>query len=301
MHGGKNLELNEQARAYLEAFPPPPDSDWDTDVEDVRRSLDKEYADARRPYIAVHGDTESVAAVEELSLDGVPARLYMPLDGEREVLVWLHGGGWLGVDPDGYDVVLRLLANRAGCAILNVDYRLAPEHRYPAAVNDCWAATRWAIADFDRVAVGGDSAGGNLAIAVALKARENGLAGQIALQLLIYPVTDGQGLLEGGGLSWHGSIYLSDPAEAADPLVSPLQERDLAGLPAAFVLTATCDDLHAEGQEFARRLKAAGVPVETVEYEGQIHGFVHLLGSMDDAHDAIERSAAALRGAFRNS
>lgn len=291
------MELNDQARAYLEAHPPPQDPDFGTDINDFRRELEKEYRDAREEYLAIYGDPESVAAVEELSVEGVLARLYRPVGGEREVLVWLHGGGWLGGDLEGYDIVVRALANRAGCAILCVDYRLAPEHRYPAGLDDCWAATVWAAAHFDHVAVGGDSAGGNLAAAVALRARASGRP-QIALQLLIYPVTKGEQLLAGDGLSWHGWIYLNDPAEANDPLVAPLVERDLAGLPPAFVVTATCDDLHAEGQEYARRLEAAGVPVELVDYEGQIHGFLHLLGAMDDAHDAVDRSAAALRTAF---
>jgi acetyl esterase len=298
------MELNDQARAYLEAHPPLPDVDVGTEVNDfmreldrVRRRLDKEYSDAREEYLAVYGEPEPVAAVEEFSLERLPACLYRPVGGEREVLVWLHGGGWLGGNVQGYDIVLRALANRAGCAILAVDYRLAPEYRYPAGIDDCWAATVWAAAHFDHVAVGGDSAGGNLTAAVTLRAR-NGGGPQIALQLLIQPVTNGEGLLAGDGLSWHGWIYLNDPAEADDPLVVPLAERDLTGLPPAFVVTATCDELHAEGQEYARRLEAAGVPVELVDYEGQIHGFLHLLGAMDDAHDAVDRSAAALRTAF---
>ncbi len=260
----------------------------------------KEYSDARDEYLATYGDPEAVASVEDLSLEGVPARLYRPVGEEREALVWLHGGGWLGGDLDGYDILLRALANRAGCAILSVDYRLAPEHRYPAALEDCCAATAWAADHFDRVAIGGDSAGGNLAIAVALRARADG-GPRIALQLLIYPATNGEKFLSEGDLSWLGSIYLNDPAEANDPLVAPLLERDLAGLPPAFLLTASCDDLHAEGQEFARKLEAAGVPVELVDYEGQIHGFLHLIAAMDDAHHAIDRSAAALRNAFRGA
>jgi acetyl esterase len=294
---GEDMELNDQARAYLEAHPPPPDPGFGTDIDDFRRELDKEYRDAREEYLAAYGDPEPVAAVEELSLEGRPARLYRPCGGEREVLVWLHGGGWLGGDMQGYDIVLRALANRAGCAILCLDYRLAPEHRYPAGLDDCWAATVWAAAHFDRVAVGGDSAGGNLTAAVTLRARASG-GPQLVHQLLIYPVTNGEGLLDGDGLSWHGWIYLNDPAEAKDPLVAPLVERDLTKLPPAFVVTATCDELHAEGQEYARRLEAAGVPVELVDYEGQIHGFLHLLAAMDDAHDAVDRAGAALASAF---
>jgi acetyl esterase len=291
------MRLNEQTRAYLERHPPPPDPGWGTDVNDWRRELDEEYRVARQEYLAAYGDPEPLGAVEELSIEGVPARLYRPTGHERAALVWLHGGGWLGADTQGYDIVLRALANRAGCAILSVDYRLAPEHRFPAGVEDCWAATQWAAARFDRIAVGGDSAGGNLSIAVTLRARANG-GPQIALQLLVYPATSGDKFLSGDGLSWLGAIYLNDPAEAADPLVAPLLERDLTGLPPAFVVTATCDDLRAEGQAYAQRLAEAGVPVELVDYEGQIHGFLHLLGALDDAHDALDRSAAALRAAF---
>jgi len=134
------------------------------------------------------GEPEAVAEITELRPGGVPARLYWPVGGEREVLIWLHGGAWALGGLDTADVTARALANRAGCAVLSVGYRLAPEHLYPAAAEDAWAAAGWALENFDRVAVGGDSAGGNLSALVAMRARDRGI-GQ-ALQVLVYPVLD---------------------------------------------------------------------------------------------------------------
>ena len=138
--------------------------------------------------LAGAGEPEQITSVEEISCSGVPAWLYQPAGNERTALVWLHGGGWMLCDPACYDTMARALANRAGCAVLSVDYRRAPEHRYPVATDDAWRATQWASGQFGQVAVGGDSSGGNLAAAVALRARDHGL--RLALQLLVYPVLD---------------------------------------------------------------------------------------------------------------
>jgi acetyl esterase/lipase len=171
---------NEQVRAYLRslAAQEPPD---ERDLAARRRAL-------REQVVAGSGTPEEVALVEELEGGRVSARLYHPLGNERNALVWLHGGGWTMGDLDCSDAVARALANRAACAVLAVDYRLAPEHRYPVAVEDSWGAVQWAADRFDRVAVGGESAGGNLAAAVALRARDQGVG--LAFQLLVCPVLD---------------------------------------------------------------------------------------------------------------
>jgi acetyl esterase len=264
------------------------------------------------------GRPEPVAEVRDMHAGGVPARLYRPAGGESDVLVWLHGGAWMTGDPDCCDAAVRALANRAGCAVLSVDYRLAPEHRYPAAVEDCWAAAGWAARNFDFVAVGGDSAGGNLSAAVALRARDDGIS--LALQLLVYPVLDyrpdspfyqefrdryrgfagigefGKDIQENIRHIWE--VYIPDPARRGERDASPLRAESFSGLAPAMVITAEHDILRGEGQDYARRLQAAGVPTEIFSYTGQVHGFFHLLAMTQDARDAVERSGAALRRAF---
>jgi acetyl esterase/lipase len=171
-----------QASAFLEAIGPG-DRDWERDIADLL----PEVRDVGRIF---SGLAESVATIEDLDASGVAARLYQPRDDGRDVLVWFHGGGWVLGGLDDHDALACAVANRAGCAVLSVDYRLAPEHPYPAAIDDCWAATTWACERFARITVGGDSAGGNLAAAVALRAREAGV--ELALQLLVYPAVDPQ-------------------------------------------------------------------------------------------------------------
>ena len=221
-------------------------------------------------------------------------------------------------DLDCCDAAVRALANRGGCAVLAVDYRLAPEHRYPAAVEDSWAATEWAAENFDSVAVGGDSAGGNLTAAAALRARDLGIS--LALQLLVYPVLDYRpdsahynafrdryrefaGIEEFGKQSQESirriwEIYIPDPARRGERDASPLRAASFSGLAPAMVITAEHDILTGEGQDYARKLQAAGVPAEIINYTGQVHGFFVLPWMMDDAQDAIARSGIALRRAF---
>jgi acetyl esterase len=269
--------------------------------------------------LAGSGTPESVASVESIEVHDVPARLYRPLLDERDALVWLHGGAWMVGDLDSYDALARGLANRVGCAVLSVDYRLAPEHTYPDALEDCWRATVWASEQFDRVAVGGDSAGGNLAAAVALRARDRSI--ELALQLLVYPMLDYAavdgafyneysrlyrtfaGIEHAGALTqshirniWE--IYLPDPSQRAEHEASPLQATSFSGVAPVLIIAAEHDILRGEGEEYARRLQADGVAAELVNYPGQVHGFFHLIGLMDDARDSLERSAAALRCAF---
>jgi acetyl esterase len=272
----------------------------------------------RQLCFATGGDPDEVASVEDLEAGGVPSRLYHPAGGERDVLVYFHGGGWIVQDLDTFDTTMRRLANEAGCAVLNVDYRLAPEHPYPAAVEDCWAATRWAVAQFDRVAVGGDSAGGNLAAAIAHRARDAGLP--LVLQLLVYPAVDAVGEIrlasdwaeryrDFAGIEGYGpatrdggasafAVYIQDESRLGERDASPLRADSFEGLAAALIVLAEHDILNDEAREYARRLRAAGVDAEVVEYEGEIHGFFQMLGLMEDAGHAVARAGAALRSAF---
>ncbi len=267
-----------------------------------------------------------VERVEDLRADGpagvIPVRLYRPLGaqpGERPaVLVYFHGGGWTVGDLDTHDVVCREFANLARCAVASVDYRLAPEHKFPAAVDDALAATRWVARmadalglDGTRVAVGGDSAGGNLAAVAALALRDAG-GPPLAAQLLIYPATDmaadapshakyAEGyLLTREAVLWFAGNYLRAPGDAADWRASPLRAADLSHLPPAYVITAGYDPLLDEGRAYADRLHAARVPVTYECFEGMIHGFVTMGGVIAAAHHALYRAATALKALFRS-
>ena len=262
-----------------------------------------------------------VAEMRDLTLPGpggpIPLRLYRSsADAVLPVLVFFHGGGWVVGDIETHDTVCRHLANRAECAVVSVDYRLAPEHKFPAAVEDSFAATLW-VADNAaalgvypaRLAVGGDSAGGNLAAAVSLMARDAG-APRICYQLLIYPATDAamrhesiarfaEGyVLTRPTMRWFYEQYLRDPSDAADWRVSPLVAPDLARLPPALVLTAAYDPLCDEGDAYAARLTAAGVPVQHRRFPGQIHGFATNGKIIRAAESALDEAAAALKQAW---
>jgi acetyl esterase len=265
-------------------------------------------------------DPPPVAEVRELAAAGsagrIPLRLYRPsTGGTLPLLMYFHGGGWTIGDLDTHDVLCRQLARAAGCAVLAVDYRMGPEHRFPAAVEDCVAATRWARAeaaalgiDAARIAVGGDSAGGNLAAVVAIVEREAGAS--LACQLLIYPATDmravapshrtnGQGyLLTADSVAYYRGHYIADPAQWSDWRASPLLAKDLSRLPPALVITAGFDPLRDEGRQYADALSAAGNRVQYVCFERQIHGFVTMSKVIDEADSAIALAAAVLRRAF---
>ncbi|HVS76828.1 MAG TPA: alpha/beta hydrolase [Steroidobacteraceae bacterium] len=227
------------------------------------------------------------------SAGAVPARLYRPRDVKPlPLLVYFHGGGFVLGSIDSHDTITRALAREADCAVMSVGYRLAPEHRFPAAVEDCIAAVRWAHAhaselgvDTGRIAVGGDSAGGNLATVVAIHGRDEGCP-PIAAQLLIYPVTrlrapaegsmreNGRGyFLEADDMSWFESHYLGESGGPDHPDASPLLAPSLSRLPPAFVLTAEFDPLRDQGEEYAARMRDAGVEVSQARYAGAIHGF----------------------------
>lgn len=260
--------------------------------------------------------TVDVAEIRDVDAAGVPARLYHPNPGVTTGLtVFFHGGGWVIGDLDSHDNVCRSLAVRSGHAVLSIDYRLAPENPFPAALGDAVHATRWAAAnaaslgaDPARLAVAGDSAGGNLAAIVAQLA-----PAALRFQLLVYPVTDARMVtpsyteyadgpfLTAAGMSWFVGHYLSgDQGRPDDPRVSPLLADDtaLAAGPPALVITAQCDPLADEGQAYARRLAAAGVPCTHVRFDGQIHGFFSMLGMLDDAATANALAAQALANAL---
>jgi acetyl esterase len=278
----------------------------------------------RRAY--TQPDPPAVGEVRELAAEGpagpIPLRLYRPRDSgaddARPVLVYFHGGGWVIGDLDTHDTLCRELANGSGCAVVAVDYRMGPEHRFPAAVDDCIAATRWVHAqagslglDAERIAVGGDSAGGNLAAVVAIAARDAG-APSIAWQLLIYPATDmrrgapshttnGSGyLLTRETIDYFHGHYIVDPRDDLDWRASPLLHPDLARLPPALVLTAGYDPLRDEGLQYAAALTAAGGRASEVCFERQLHGFILMGRVLDEANTAVALCAAELRRALHS-
>jgi acetyl esterase len=264
------------------------------------------------------GPGEPVAEVREIRVPAagghVPVRSFRPeTDGTPGVVAFLHGGGWMMGTIDSYDTALRALANASGAIVAAVDYRLAPEHRFPAAVDDSLAAIRWLAAhagdlggDPARLAVAGDSAGGNLA---AVSARR--LRGELALraQALIYPVTDAalntpsyrefsdEHGLSAASMRRFWNLYL-DGADGGDPDASPLRATDLAGVAPAYVLTAEEDVLRDEGEAYAAALREAGVPTELIRWPGTIHGFFRWLAVTTAARDAIDAVGAALRRAL---
>ena len=285
-------------------------------------------ADARAYYRDRRSVTQpvlpEVALVRELQMDGpqgpIPMRLYRPIGSSAgsllPVLVYYHGGGWVIGDLDTHDSLCRALCNESGGAVVSVDSRLGPEHRFPAAVNDALAATRWVRAqaaelklDASRLAVGGDSAGGNLAAVVSIAARDSGDL-PIAYQLLIYPATDqhrsapshatnGEGyLLTRDTMDYFSGHYISDPAQYPDWRASPLLHTDLSKLPPALVLTAGYDPLRDEGAAYAEALTAAGNRASYVCFERQIHGFITMGKVLDEANTAVTMCAAALRRAL---
>jgi acetyl esterase len=260
----------------------------------------------------------AMAEVRDLSVGALRLRLYRPHTSGQAlpVLLYLHGGGWTIGDLDTHDVLCRQLAREAGGAVVAVDYRMGPDHRFPAAVDDCVEAFRWVLAqapdlhlDPRRTAVGGDSAGGNLAAALCLVQRDAGqpLPG---FQLLIYPATDmravapshttnGQGyMLTSDSIAWYRGNYIADAAQWTDWRASPLLAASHAGLPPALVLTAGFDPLRDEGLQYANALSAAGVPTQYVCFERQIHGFITMGRVIEEAHTAVALCGAALRRAW---
>jgi acetyl esterase len=276
---------------------------------------------SRRLRFISQPDLPHVAEVREFAAPGpagpIPLRAYRgtgTLTGETlPALVYYHGGGWVVGDLDSHDWTCRMIANAADCAVISVDYRLAPEHPFPAAVEDALAAFRWAAvdnkrlgADPRRIAVAGDSAGGNLAAAVSLLNRD-GDEPSPAMQALIYPVTDAVGgqdsrerfakgfLLSKADMDWFESHYLPSGSDQTDPRVSVLRAEDLAGLPPAYVTTAGFDPLRDEGEAYAARLEQAGVPTVLRRHPGLVHGFANLTAVSKTARAAMLELCGALR------
>lgn len=281
-------------------------------------------SEARAMYRALHAleRGEEIQRVDERhvpTLEGdIPVRVYTPADAvgtNRGVLLWFHGGGWVVGDLDTADATCRALANRAGAVVVSVDYRLAPEHPAPAALEDCLAALTWTVenaellgVDVTKVAVGGDSAGGNLAALLCQRVRDE-FGPDIDFQLLICPVTDltlghpsmdenAEGyFLSKDTMEWFVDSYLG-VQERKGAAVSPLHAADLAGLPKALVITAEYDPLRDDGEAYARALRDAGVPTDHLRYDGQIHGFFAMPSVLDDAKQVLDVIGAALRAAL---
>ncbi|MFD8533478.1 alpha/beta hydrolase [Streptosporangium canum] len=304
------MPLHPQAEAYLKLFP----TDLETPVSSLTpeaiaqmRTLDG-FAEQRGPIVPL-------PVVRDEVVEGVPVRVYRPEAGDRPLpaIVYFHGGGWVFGSVARNDALGRDLAVRNGAVVVSVDYRLAPDHPFPAAADDAWTVVKDVFAragaygaDPGRIAVCGDSAGGNLAAVAAWQARDAGL--RPAHQLLIYPVTDvamdtpsyrdratGFGL-GAGEMAWFIEQYGGDPA---DPRLAPLRLADKTGLAPATVITAEYDPLCDEGEAYAAQLAAAGVPVELRRYGGAIHGFFGLPGFFDQAVEAREYAALRLKEAFR--
>jgi acetyl esterase len=268
--------------------------------------------------ISWQGLAPEVAQVQEMTIPGpmsdLPVRVYTPVTSSADgaTIVYFHGGGWFRGTLEVYDTPCRYLANATGCTVVSVDYRLAPENKFPAPLEDAWAVTcataerLAAVSPQRRLIVAGDSSGGNLAAAVARRARDAG-GPEIAAQLLIYPVTnyafdtpsyaefaEGYSLTRASMETCWG-YYLSDPAEGADPDASPLRAADFTGLPPAVILTCEYDPLRDDGEQYAAKLQAAGVPVHHVRLPGLIHGALQMTGIVEASKRIYEEAGLGLR------
>lgn len=280
---------------------------------------------ARVAYQAMRStnDVEEVGSVENRQIPGpkgeIPIRIYRPAHSEPvklPILVFYHGGGWVIGNLDTHDAACRTLTNQANCMVVSVDYRLAPEHKFPAAVEDAFAALEW-VANHaeeigghrEKIAVGGDSAGGNLAAVASILAKEK-KSPKLVFQLLIYPSTgagptksfeeNGEGyFLTKELMAWFRNHYMNRPEDAKHPYFSPYLYQNASGLPPAFIITAEYDPLRDDGKAYAEKLKNAGVDVQYAEYKGMIHGFVTMASVIDKGKTALQDAAAALKKAFQ--
>ena len=311
------MSLDPQAQAVVDAVAK-------LNLPPVEQSTPDEARAAIRLRTAALGPPEDVADVGDhraaVAGGEITVRVYSPGGaGPHPGLVYYHGGGWVIGDLYTHDGLCRSLTNAARAAVVSVDYRLAPEWKYPVPVEDAYAALLWVVAhaarlglDPRRVAVGGDSAGGNLATVVALMARDR-RGPALVHQTLIYPVTDhafdtpsyeenATGyLLTREGMRWFWGHYLARPGQGREPYASPLRAPSLAGLPPALVITAEHDPLRDEGEAYADRLRDAGVPVTLTRYSGMFHGFARMTRILDKARTAVDEMGSSLQKAFAAS
>ncbi|MEA1952264.1 MAG: alpha/beta hydrolase [Planctomycetota bacterium] len=319
------MPLDPQVKAYLDELAR-------QDIIPLAEMSIEEIRQGTRDESATLGAAETVQRIEDRMLPGIatdgesdveiPIRIYTPVIAEPTdagmlgAFVFYHGGGWVTGDIPTHEAICCRLANAAACVVVSVGYRCAPESKYPAAVNDALAATWWVHehaavigVDPERIAVGGDSAGGNLAAAVALMLRDRNLF-KPALQVLIYPVIDysfdrpsykenrNEYSLTLDKMRWFWDCYLARPEDGSRPYASPIRAESLSGLAPALVQTAEYDPLRDEGEDYARQLREAGVPVKLTRYDGMIHGFFRRGIMIDKANLAVREVVDALRKAF---
>lgn len=306
------MPVKDEAAQYLATLPPFPSAAL------VDPAVSNRYLAVLRSSRSLQTSPEAVDSVHDVVTEaGLTLRVYRPLIGvDLPVVVFYHGGGWVMGDLDMHDSTCRRFANQGPFVVVSVDYRLAPECRFPGPLDDAYAGLEWVHQNIDhhggdarRIAVMGTSAGGNLAAAVAIRARDTG-GPPLRAQVLIYPVIDSEMatesyrefsrgyLLEQEQMAWFWDQYIPDAADRLNPYASPRHTADLVGLPTALVVTAEYDPLRDEAEEFAHRLGAAGVRVKVERVKGQIHGFLQMLGTWDDADQTAGRIARALSSLF---
>jgi acetyl esterase len=310
------MSLDPQCQAFLDQMAAQPGKPFEEmNLEEIQA-----FREAMPEGFGMAGPLESVARVEDRAIPTpgglVPVRIYWPrVDVHLPVLLYFHGGGWVFGNLSWVDAPCRALANASGAIIVSVDYRLAPEHRYPTAAEDCYSVTKHIAdhpedfaADPARIAVSGDSAGGNLAAVVCQMARDRG-GPHISYQLLIYPCVDyldespsmkenGEGyFLTVSGMKWFWEQYASVD-HVREPYLSPLQAKTFADLPPALIISAEYDPLRDQGELYAKRLNEAGVPATVKRFDGMIHGFFHMSGFIEAGREAIDLSADVIAQAL---
>ncbi|AXF55681.1 alpha/beta hydrolase [Salicibibacter kimchii] len=306
------MPLDPQAKTVLDFLSQGPSLET-LPLEEARASFEKLSATAQ-PQFVEHTDDRTIPGPN----GDIPIRIYNPFtEGTHPALIFYHGGGWVVGSIETHDPLCRSLANLAQCIVISVDYRLAPEHTFPKAVEDAYAAVEWIAnngadihVDTDQIAVGGDSAGGNLATVTSMIAKEKE-GPDLSYQVLFYPSTgagipsesqreNGEGyFLTTAMMTWFAGKYFATFDDLQNPYAVPLQAEDLSGLPPALVITAEFDPLRDEGKTYADELDKAGVDVLYTCYDGMIHGFVSMDAFISKGTEAIEQAAEALRGAFR--
>jgi acetyl esterase len=301
---------SEEVRRYFEENPGD-DTDGVSDFAVLREQT-------REVGLRVRGDLEPIGSSTDGVIRGVKVRRYEPLTLRlpEACFLWIHGGGWMHGDLDVYEEVARAFANALGCEVISIDYGLAPEHPFPFALDEVWAVIQDATEQFPDIVLAGDSSGANIAAAAAIKARDDGM--RIAAQLLIYPVLESSDATEfkqqfrtryssfvgqrGFGestherIKWIWDVYVPDPELRESPLATPMRATTLVGVAPAVIVTAEHDILRGEGEAYAAKLRGDGVPVDLLNFPGQIHGFLQMRGVLSDASIALESAARAVSG-----